>query len=641
MERPELQEFSIQGLSDRLLLEYKMLKASTRHSVFAFSLLLTIIWLVLVHRPSEVLRKRIDIQDTIKIPMGLSKSSPDQFRAFVNSSIFSLSDMAVRQQLLSIVSGQKYKLEVCNKPPYGLKSSNYWDLSSVDGCLSDSDLVVVNSTCSLEAGSCDSLCKSSITESQQTTCLVVESVANATAVVGDFFISNQSLTLGFSPLLATVRADMAFITSENFAVLLQSVYQQDSWASISLSVFPHTKDLIIPLMVSCLAVSLAMIALDVKSIVKKHMCKDRLRWWTSLRLLHSLCVPAIVALKWSYVSNMLEPKVRGFSSALNSEWDGVALIAATDGLRELQAWKNWVDSLIFILLMVSSCRLLKILSSHPRTAILYDIITSRRTELLKLFLCFALVLGHFLIVWWWLGTDRSTPPLIILQWLIQVPFGVWPFNSDNTALLIAFGVITFHFLVVVFQVIVNAGFKQYRSKHSRFDANPVHVDVWYALKRYLARKRSKYVWPHRLVLLYAINWRMARGELIITRDGLYTELERIHKKGKNIQTEANENESALCRAVRKKLTKLHSKGLKAFDPLSVDEVWSFYASHFGSQFLDPSIGKPKQDPHRTLMDEIKKLMSRGLSPPSSEDEPLPPIEEIERRTRQLNEFAPE
>ena len=123
--------------------------------------------------------------------------------------------------------------------------------------------------------------------------------------------------------------------------------------------------------------------------------------------------------------------------------------------------------------LLAASRVIVVLSAHPRTAVLYETVMGKRVEICKLLFSFSLVVFLFTAVW-----SRS-PEL-----LIQVPFGVWPFqNRDSTIFFVAFGLLAYHFLFVLFQVIVNAGFKEFRLKTRHLVSYHLHTDIWFIVKR--------------------------------------------------------------------------------------------------------------------------------------------------------------
>jgi hypothetical protein len=232
----------------------------------------------------------------------------------------------------------------------------------------------------------------------------------------------------------------------------------------------------------------------------------------------------------------------------------------------------------------------------------------------------------------------------VFQWLVQVPVGVWPITQDNALFLIIFGILTFHFMVVLFQVIVHAGFKEFKGEQSPASL-AFHVDVLYLCKRFIARRlRSKRPWPDRLILIYALesirDRRLINDQGLVSFAELHNELCHMKSNCDNLSGEAMVADSITV-ASRTRIATFHKSELAALDPDALQQVWEWYYNQFGKTFLAPALVKSQSlNPEDATLEEIwayvRRLQETKTSLAEKDEPSLPTLDEIKARTAQLN-----
>ena len=219
------------------------------------------------------------------------------------------------------------------------------------------------------------------------------------------------------------------------------------------------------------------------------------------------------------------------------------------------------------------------------------------------------LVAYYTVAWSAL-TQRS--PLAVLQSLVQVPFGVWPFDSTNTVLLICFGLISFYWLLNIFQILVNLNFRRYRGEvDGCVVANGFFEDMWLFVSLSIARVRSEYKWPHRLVVLFALesirDQRHPNDRHRLSVQDLRAELSRITQRGTKLLDDPIPPYPDLFHVTEMHRRKLVAHHVHAkFDVDSVFDVWKWYTNHFGLTFLACKAETAKP----TLQDEIVRLTTQ-------------------------------
>lgn len=488
--------FDLGKFEKRLLVEYRLLKASTRHTVFGLTYLLVLTWLTITHRPQAASSHRASLFRMGLGPQAESESSFTDFAEWTSGVSDGLTSSSDIQSWMSVIQGSKRRLGSCDNSP--LSDSLVALQAMTDrntSCLSESDESYVNSSCVVN-GSCVGLCVSHWTEIMPPACFLQH--ANTSLFQSEsLVILNESFKLKWNPLLASISVDFVIKDPTGEMLSLAEVNWSYSQMDISLTVLRKREPVSIPWIGACLGACMILLLFDVKNIYKKAKCAGKFRWWKFLKLIHSFALPSIIAVHWIANEYYMNPEFVTLSQT--SQENGVYTVP---NLKNLIFMRNGADCLVFLLLLSASYRLFRILSGHPKSAVLYEIVVSRRWEMFNLALSLGFVLIYCSMIWWFVKGKQ------IAQSLVQTPFGVWPSikEKDHAVVLIVFGLISFHFLAVVFQVIVTSGFKQYRETEAASSlALSFHEDVWYALKRCIARKKSCYRWPHRLVLLLALE----------------------------------------------------------------------------------------------------------------------------------------
>ena len=608
-------DFDLTHFLGRLDLEYRMLKASSRHTIFCLTYAVIVLWLAISHDPRPTWGTQAHLRSFI-VELMLDKDLPvDAYVTKIQNLTSSLGNSKEWQSWTSVLSGSKRSLQSCDRGFFAdAMRAQKALVERNSSCLSESDDAFVNATCSGNF-TCDGICTSFLTEPLSPACLI--SPSNSTIFQGELaVVANRSVELRTSPLLASLSVDILTKSASGSLITLIQTSWNEEMISCQISCLGKQKaDSVIGIAV-CFGACAILILLDIKNVLKKARSSSIFHWWKYLSLLHTLCLPAIVGLRWLFNERVYNPSL---NSILNRSMPGNALQVVWD-FKTLLLYKNMCSCFIFLLVMTASYRLFRILSVHPKTAVLYYVVVSKRWELLYFVLSLSFVLFYFCTIWFFV-TGKW-----IAQYLIQVPFGVWPYTDDNRAVLIVFGLITFHFLAVVFQVIVNSGYKEFRSKQQSSVALNFHEDVWVAMKRFIARRRSKHRWPHRLVLLLALeNIKNGSGKKSISINDLRAELDRI--KTANF-SQNSESKWFL------KLDKLHRKELGRFDPEALVDIWDFYAYYFGHIFLFPKNAKTARDTD-SVVQEIRERMSENSRAVPLPSPNLPPVEEIRKRTLQL------
>jgi hypothetical protein len=259
-----------------------------------------------------------------------------------------------------------------------------------------------------------------------------------------------------------------------------------------------------------------------------------------------------------------------------------------------------VDCVSYVLVLIASGRFVHVSSAHPKTRIVFEIFFGRITEILKLFFSLLIVTGYFVFVFWW---KRNIEPVLVLQWLVQIPLGVWPLTSANVVLVIIFGIVTYHFLVVLSQVIIASGVRRYTPCPT---ALSLHGDLYLIFRRFLVRKffSSDPHWPSRQTLISVLR-NVESHQKVVSLHDILTEVTRLQSED-TIHTEN-------------------------FSLRGVEEVWHWYVGHFGSFCL-----KPKKNDDISVEDILRYVEELPVPAESEVHGENFPVEEIARRTCELN-----
>ena len=581
----QLADLHLNHFVDRLQMEYRMLKASTRHLLFGLSFILTVTCVAAGHTPDPVyqLRKAL-IAAMSLVEINRISNSEAGFRWF-NATLASrleasllvpnITQVSVTIALAApLIYGEKHHLVSCSDaiPTSSvLKNPRGFNLDAEGSCLSESDREYLNRS--------ERLCTSSDLEPVPPGCLA----------------GSQPLSDLGKSLLASVGISLVLFTPRMTAISKVDILFTDSGGEYSINVLqlPNPDNTQVYLRYSSMGCCGFSLLLDFKNWFKKFHRGHRMRYKT-YTLFNSFALPSVTILNWIFERQL-------------SNLPDVASAVMTDsaiGINRLDSLiraRHILQILTVVLLSSASLRLVRILSAHPRTSVLTYVAQKSRTEVVGFIITVSLIFGYCVAVF---TVTHSARPVSVVKLLVPVFFGVWPFEPGNTLLLVMFGIAVFYVMLNWFQIFVNQHFRNFKALPRSTVTQGLVADILVSLLRFVARLRSKHGWPHRLVLLYALerirDSRPVDERFSVSFEEFCTEVRRIRSLGKKI---GNDPEPEFKDQYES--TQLHKRKLVAhhvtdkFDDRGILEVWRWYSERFASSFLRPE----NRDPTKPSLEE--------------------------------------
>lgn len=582
---------------DRLQMEYKMLKTSTRHLLFGLSFIFSVTCVAAGHSPDPVYRLRKALIATMSLDVIEDISFPGSGFRWFNTTLGTRLEASLLVPNITQVSapvslaapliyGEKHRIVACSDsiPTSSVfNTSHASNLDAEDSCLSESDRVYLNRS--------DRLCTSVELEPVPAGCLA----------------ASQPVSELGKRLLASVAISVVLFTPRITAISKVDISLTDSGGEYSINVLqlPNPDNAQVSLRYVSLICSGLSLLLDFKNWFKKFHRGHGMRYKT-YTLFNSFALPSVTILNWIFerhLSNL--PDVA--SEVMTDSAVGITR------LDDLIRARHILQILTVVLLSSASLRLVRILSAHPRTSVLTYVALKSRTEVVGFIITVSLIFGYCVAVF---TVTHSARPLSVIKWLVPVFFGVWPFEPGNTLLLVMFGIAVFYVMLNWFQIFVNQHFRDFKAlPHSPVTQGFV-ADIIVSLLRFVARMRSKHVWPHRLVILYALerirDSRPVDQRFSVSFEEFYTEVKRIRSLGKKIESDPEPEFKD-----QYETTKLHKRKLVAhhvtdkIDEEGILVVWRWYGERFASSFLRPG----NRDPTRPSLEERIRKIREHLSQP--------------------------
>ena len=629
---------------ERVHIEYKLLKVSSHHIMYSVSFFLVIAWTCSSLSSVRAFSGQQDMRQIVGLSPGSYAFNFNEYIKWLNDLKQSFQSTNPVLDLALLVRGTKFMVEPCSSTGYSKRSRiSSSRLTKESSCISDADAIVLESICDSNE-TCSLTCVADSIEVAAVRCLI-QDPQSENITTNDFVIlgmNSTSLAAVENPqLIKSVFAVLVVNVSAVNVKIVVAQFDSPSQFTVSYVSLHSTRDELLPLICGVVVLLAIVISMDIRYLLRKRALDRPLKLFGNLRVCFPAAVILIVCIRWIYFKSYLDNSLRMFYS-IDRVVDSQEYVEGVDTLMMCRSWKNVVDCVTFGLTMFASLRLLNMLSAHPKTAILYRIIFMRKREFIKAFVSLTLLYAHFMLVRCLVMGDRHS--VQVFQWLVQVPVGVWPMTNDNVLFLLLFGLLTFHFMVVLFQVIVHAGFKEFKTMACPA-AQAFHVDVWYLCKRFIARRLwSKRCWPDRLILIYALE--CIRDRRPPTERGCVT-LSELHEELCNIKA----NSSGVCEETeaadpitakhKAKLLMFYQSEISVLDPDSIEEIWEWYYNEFGIGFLAPdTVNRPHSNPDDVSINEIMQyvggLQQHQSSTVDVEQSVLPTLDEIRARTTQLN-----
>ena len=535
---------NLEAFIDRLVLEYKLLKASARHFAFAVSFIATVLWIGVMQSSSEVLAFRKNIESGLNLGYITTANSVEDSLSWFNSSC-----IPALQSQFSSLNDSTY--------PFVL----VWPQVEVTN-----DYTISNFSC------------------ESHICVSEENEITWTNVSG-------SLDIPAPSSVSAIEVVFVLYYPQAVSAGLISIYVTDSGGSYSLSIHQPWQRRILQLYLGgvCLSLSLISMILDIKELYKRYRMSSRLRLLKLYTLLNTFSIPLVIGLRVLWFEYILDLPGR-LSAILSATGQPNNLKQALVSFDQIKFVERTIQCVTVGLLGSASVRLFRILSAHPRTEVLIAVLSNARTDLLHFIITAGFVYGFYSTVWWALS---SVSILRILEWLIQIPFAQWTFNGSNTWLLIIYGTIAYHFLLNYLLMIVSKGFGRYRDsrmKEKCVVSQSFMLDVVYSIERFIHRVIvSRKKWPHRLVLLFALGTlrderKPGCARRHVSKSEFLDALQNVALQGKEILKGTCPTSETHFYGV--KLVKLHEKELQ-WDVAANEIVWDWYKSKFGSSILAP------------------------------------------------------
>ncbi len=478
--------FRIDNFRNRLTLERDMLQASVRHGAFSVCFLLVISWLAYAHDPRAVLEERKAISGILETSGAKLSRSFESYRDWSYQIMLNFFSETSNRTGYASLRLTKVTFSPCSDGMEQLFTSGSARPNETEYCLSSTDLSVLDTSCSTNE-TCGALCISPVTEPVLFDCMI-DGETSKTTWTGDSLIIKDPFKIKWSTLLHSIQIIFIVKFGENLISRIDS-YFTNSFDSINLNVFRLNPDLALPFMIVCITLSGLHLIVDTTYWVKDMIATRNKfpNWRRLLDILTSIALNIIIALRWIYA----------WLFAKDSE-----------DLENLATYKTVFDCVTFMFILISAGRVIQLLSAHPQTGMVFSIISLTWSQIVKL-LCLLIIVFIFFTYVWWLRSGEGL--MEIVQELVQIPFGVWPFQNNDSgekiAFLILYGILTYHFLVVVFQVIINAGFKQIENN---VVSQNLFADMWFLVE--YGRN------PYRDVIIKALDELKTAGEKQVTAE---------------------------------------------------------------------------------------------------------------------------
>ena len=558
--------FHSKNFLDRIVLEYKILKASTRHFVFAVSFVVALCCIGFTTDNAAHLGTRSILEDVLKFNSFQNISSLEDHLSWVNANLLSLpptTNSTARVVFVgpSVTLLRKFVLRECLDPLR--KQFNNSTL-----CLSETDKRLTE--CIL----CPFFCRSEVEEPYLIQCissLPLNSTAGYSST--DLLLINSPLLM-YNPMMSNIRSrHIVYIPVYDMIGYIDIIYK-GGWGIY----LYREKDLEKYFFIVGFFFASFSILIDGKNVYKKFK-RNQLSFINLLKHLNSFSVLILLILRWI----QLDFKILNNSLPLLLvdifDFESITgIVSVFDSILFSVNLNMLLNIISFFLICLSSIRFFRILSFHPKSKVLSSIGRIGKRDWIVLSLACFVATIYYSTVAWILGNDTWTAGLYSVM---QVPFGVWPFTDSNTVVLFFYGLIVFYYFLSLLQIIVAKHYSRYRQKHIPAAALGVVEDIIEFFLVSLKRRRDLRVWPSRLALICALE--NINTETVCFNQ-LFAELSRLQKGSGS--------------KYREKLS--FQFPLVETDRGAVQNMWLHYASRF--DFL-----KPPSRPIPTHEDRIKRI----------------------------------
>ena len=276
-------DVNLHNYIDRLTLEYTMLKASTRHSIFAIAFAFAVLCIGYFHSPTGPCAFRGHLRDSVGLGAVPAISTPAEMMEWLNSTLLPAIDTTYNRVNQSVISSpivlmrplvrlSRESVEQCTDATF-ITPIPRLSAEAVDDdvCISDADKLVFKSA--------SKVCLAARPEPLEPAC----AEPRVSARIGDYLVIpdvNSSIHLNSTALLSSLHVQVVFYWAHISAIALMEVGISDSSGIYSIHVLRHMNDrsLYFIATIASLALSGISVILDLKNLAKKIKRKRRIPW---------------------------------------------------------------------------------------------------------------------------------------------------------------------------------------------------------------------------------------------------------------------------------------------------------------------------------------------------------------------------